>query len=372
MIQGKTIKPHGEIMRKEVNYRTLEGLNCSMIKLFDTDPVKFFEQFKLGKKRKEEKTVSLIIGDLVDFYLLDCKGDWDEFNQRFDEKFALYEGNKGSGQVFLLADILFRVTLDNTEDGIVQKSFGTLFSEAFRRVQLEGKYKGGTEEKALLDFEAKGREYYDTLIDNVGKTVVEVSLLDKSKKVGDILKEDEFTSEIFSDENPNVEYFPKFTIEWKFRTKAGKEIDCKSEVDILKINHSKKIIYAKDLKTNYDNENFEYSYLKYRYDLQAAFYFMAVKYWAIQEGMGEYSVMPMEFVVGDTSSNNRRPIRYKLSMDDITKGMSGYSLNGKKYKGLIDLVEEISWAEDNNIWNCSKDVYDNKGVLKLGFRYDKG
>lgn len=372
MIQGKTIKPHGEIVRKTVNYRTLDGLNCSMIKLFDTDPIKFFEIFKLGKEKKENKTTSLILGDLVDFYLLDCRGDWDEFNQRFDEKFALFEGKKGTGQVFILADLLFEVTQENTEGGVVQKSFDSLFSEAFRRVQQKDKYKGGTEEKAMRDFNDNGREYYDSLIENSGKIVIDVSLLDKAKKIADLLKEDEFTSEIFKDDDSNIEYFPKFTIEWKYKIlkDIDKSIDCKSEIDILKIDHNKKIIYPKDLKTTFDNENFEYSYVKYRYDLQAAFYYLAVKYWAFHEGMGEYSVIPMEFIVGDTSSNNRRPVRYRLSMNDIERALKGYTLRGVKYKGLLEIVEEISWAENTGNWNVSKEVFDNQGILKLGLKYE--
>ncbi len=369
MINGKVIKQHGEITRKEVNYRALDGLNCSMIKLFDTDPVKFFEQFKLGKPKKDKKTTSLIIGDLADFYLLDCKGDWDEFNQRFDEKFALFEGTKTSAQVFVLADTLFEITTDNTEDGIVQKSFASMFSEAFRRVQLDGKYKGGKEEKALEEFVTKGQDYYDTLIANIGKTVVDVSLLDKSKRVADILLEDSWTKDVFSDEDETIEYFPKFAIEWQYE-EGDKLIDCKSELDILKVDHSKKVIYPKDLKTAYDNEAFEYSYLKYRYDLQAAFYYLAVKHWAAAEGMTDYSVVPMEFIVGDTSANARRPVRYRLDMKDIQKAMAGFTLRGTKYKGLVELIKEISWAEDNNVWNCSKELFDNRGILKLGIQYD--
>lgn len=371
MIQGKIIKQIGEIQKKEVNYRELKGLNCSMIKLFDNDPVKFFEQFKLGKKKKDEKNTSLLIGDLVDFYLLDCNANEEEFNQRFDEKFALFEETKGSGQVFYLADKLFSITMENTDDeGVVQKSFESLFSEAFRKCQQDGKYKGGTEEKGLNDFNNNGKNYYDYLISNIGKSVVDISLVEKSKKVAELIKSDPFTSYLF-DTNDHIENLPKFTIEWIYHTKEGKQIECKSELDLIRIDHSKKIIYPKDLKTNFDNENFEYSYLKYRYDLQAAFYFMAVKYWAQDEYMKDYSVIPMDFIVGDTSSNNRRPLIYRLDIDDTYKGLYGYSLNGKKYKGVNQLIEEISWAEDTGNWNISKDAFDNKGIMKLNFNYDK-
>lgn len=372
MVKGASIKPRDTIQRNNVNYRELSALNCSMIKLFDTDPVKFFEQFKLGRKKEENKNTSLLIGDIVDFYLLDCRGNEDEFNNRFEEKFALFEGTKGTGQAFLLADILFKISQDNTdENGVVKLSFDTMFSEALVKIQEQGKYKGATEEKALEDFYKKGYDYYESLVANAGKLVVDVSLLDKAKRVADLLKDDEFTKDVFADsEDENVEYFPKFAIEWEAQSSRGRVIKCKSEVDILRIDHKKKRIYPKDLKTTYDNENFNYSYLKYRYDLQAAFYTMAVHRWATGEGMGSYTIEPFEFIVGDTSANNRRPVRYQLTTEDIKAARDGFSIRGVKYKGINQLIDEIVWAEDNDMWNCSKEVFDNDGKLKLEIQYD--
>lgn len=373
MIKGKIIKQHNTIERKEsVIYRDLKSLNCSMIKMFDTDPVRFYEIFKLGKKRKDSKTTSLIIGDIVDFYLLDCRGNYEEFTNRFEEKFALFEDTKGTGQVFILCDILFDISLESMdENGQVTRDFGSIFSEGFKKIQIQGKYKGASEEKGLIDFNTNGISYYNTLIENQGKIVVEISLLDKATKVANLLKGDPFTKDVFSDDDPMIEYFPKHIIEFFFTTKNGKQIECKSEIDMIKIDHFNKIIYPKDLKTAYDNENFEYSYLKYRYDLQAAFYYLAVMDWARDNQMEDYSIQPMEFVVGDTSINNRRPLRYPLSMNDIQNGLNGYSINGHRYKGISELVEEISWAEDTNNWNVSKEAFDSNGILPLQIRYDK-
>jgi hypothetical protein len=135
--------------KSQVNYRALEALNQSMLKLFDSDPVKFFEEFKLGKKRKQKKNVSLIIGDLVDFYLLECRADEQVFQNRLTEQFAIFDGTKGSGQVFLLADYIFEETESClNEDNEVTLSFEDRFAMAFKRVQAEEKYKGKTVEKA--------------------------------------------------------------------------------------------------------------------------------------------------------------------------------------------------------------------------------
>ena len=78
----------------------------------------------------------------------------------------------------------------------------------------------------------------------------------------------------------------------------------------------------------------------------------------------------MEFVVGDTSSNNRRPIKYETTKDDLSRGLHGFSINGKRYRGVYELMTEINWAEDNNIWNASKALMDGDGRLRLNLRYD--
>lgn len=370
MIKGKVIKERDGIDRPEVNYRKLDGLNCSMIKMFDTDPILFFNIWKLGKKKKELKTTSLIIGDLVDFYLLSCQGDEDEFEKRFDEKFALMEGTKGTGQVFVLADIMFEFTQrDTDENGVLKNTFDTRFSEAFQKIQSLGRYKGATEDKALKDFSDNGFTYFQTQLDNIGKIVIELSLLDKAKRVADILMDDEFTKDVFR-ESDEEEYFPKHAIEWIYTTLNGKEIKCKSEIDILKVDHKKKEIRITDLKTGFDNEEFTYSYFKYRYDLQAAFYFLAVKHWAVENGMREYIIFPMTFVVGDTSSNNRRPLKYPTEIVDLQSSLKGFNRNGSKYNGLEQIIEEISWSEDNNIWNISKRNYENNGICKLESKYE--
>ena len=370
MILPEVVKEKDTIVRPELNYRELGALNCSMIKLYDTDPVKFFEQFKLGRRKKELKGTNLVIGDLVDFYLLDCSGNEDEWTDRFDEKFALFDGAKGSGQVFILADTLFEVTKNYLdEDNQITETFDKRFTEAFQKVQALGKYSGKTEDKALEDFNKNGAVYFQSLLDNIGKIVVDISLLTKAVKVADLLKTDEFTVDVFAD-HENEETFAKFPIEWKWECESGTIIDCKSEIDLLKVNHSTKEIYLYDLKTTYDNENFEYAYIKYAYYLQAAFYFKAVKYWAKQEDMIDYHIHPMEFIVGDTSANNRRPIRFSTEVHDLSNSLYGFSLRGVEHKGLFDLINEIDWAEKNDNWNCSKEVFEANGRLKLNLKYD--
>lgn len=378
MIKGKQLAQKVVIDKPTINYRKIDALNQSMLKIFDSDPVKFFEEFKLGKKRKEKTNTAMIIGSLVDFYLLACNGDEDEFQNRFDEKFALFEGNKGSGQVFILVDLLFEETNNSlNEEGIITTSFEERFSEAFRRTTSirdgdgnQKYFKGKTLDKALEIFEKDGKEYFDTLLKNIGKMVVDISLVDKAKLVANNILTDPFTRELFY-ENDDIQVITHLPIEWKYCIDKDKFIRCKSEIDRLEINHTNKTIQVDDLKTNYDNESFDYTYIKNGYYIQNAFYTTAVMYWrSMEEDLKDYEVIPMRFIVGDTSANNRRPLIYSTSKEDILRGKEGFKLRGNYYRGIDELIKDIAWAEENEMWTCSKEAFDKKGQLTLNINYE--
>lgn len=372
MIKGKQIQPKAFNDKPNINYRKLDALNQSMLKLFDNDPIKFFEEFKLGKKRKEKKNVALTIGDLVDFYLLECRGDEKEFEAKFEEKFTLYDGVKGTGQVFLLADILYEETeACMNEAGEITCSFETRFAEAVRRVRAEDKYKGKDDEKILEDFVKNGKDYFDSRMKSIGKTIVDVPIMDKAKLVAEKLKKDEFTKDIFAG-NDDKEFFTHYPIEFNYKLDEDRFIACKAELDMLLIDHDKKIIQPMDLKTTYDNESFDMMYMKNCYYLQNAFYWKATRVWADENDMKEYDVKPMKFVVGDTSANNRRPLVYDTSIMDVQRGLKGFSRRGIFYRGVDMLIQDIAWAEENDEWSCSREAFNNKGQMTLNIDYDEG
>lgn len=369
MIKGKQIQPKPLIDKPDVNYRKLDALNQSMLKLFDSDPVKFFEEFKMGKKRRDKDNVSLIIGDIVDFYLLECRGDEQEFESRFEEKFVLFNGTKGSGQVFTLADYLFEETENCVNEvGEMTCSFETRFAEAVKRVRADDKYKGKSDEKILEDFLANGKEYFDVRMESLGRKVVTVSLIDKAKLVANKLKNDFFTRHIFK--FGDEDFYTHFPIEFRYHLDDMRSIVCKAEIDMMYINHEEGYIKPMDLKTTYDNESFDYMYIKNSYYLQNAFYVKAIQEWAQENGMGKYNILPMEFIVGDTSSNNRRPLIYKTLENDVEKGTFGFTLKGNFYRGTHQLINDIAWAEEKDEWTCSREAFLRNGQMTLNINYE--
>lgn len=369
MVKGKTVQ-RTLLEKPTVNYRKLDALNQSMLKKFDENPLEFFDEFKMGKKKIQKKNMALIIGDLVDFYVLQCKGDEECFNNRMDERFSMIKGKIGSGQVFKLADYLFDETIAATNpEGEVTTSFEDRFTEALRKIQDDGLYKKKTFDYALQDFEKNAKDYFETKIANVDKVVVDQFLVDKSIGVGNMLMTDDFTKDFFQ-EGENMEFITHYPIEWIYTLINGKTVACKSEVDGMIIDHDSHIIQPFDLKTSFDNEGFDYMYIKNSYYLQNAFYHSAVNFWKDENNLSNYLVMPLKFIVGDTSMNNRRPLVYITSTEDIHNGLYGFNIRGTHHRGVHELIEAIAWAEDTGNWSVSKEAFENNGQMKLNVQYD--
>lgn len=362
---GKIKQP--TLKKPEVNYRKLQALNYSMLKEWDENPVSFFDQFKMGKLKKRKSSGSMTIGDIAHFFTLDCRGSESEFENRYNEKFAFIDFEVGSGQVFILCDHLFTVTEDSmNEDGIITMALEDRFEEAFKRVKAQDKYKGKDIDKVWDDFEANGQDYFKSLMDNIGKTIVTPAQLEKGKFVGNNLMRDPHTANIFQG-NVHTSY----PIEWVFTNGDCSEVSCKSELDLFKIDDRRKKIFLYDLKCTWDNEGFEYSYLKYYYYIQQAYYWLAAVYYFtyVEPQYADYEIVPMQYVVADTSPNNRRPLIYPCTETDLRAGIYGFNLAHKHYKGVNELMDEICFAENNDIWNMSKEAYQNKGIMKLNFDY---
>jgi hypothetical protein len=343
----------------DVNYRELDALNYSGLKLFEENPIQFYKEYILKEERKKKTSSALIIGNLVDFYLLECKGDDEEFVQRFDEKFILFEGIKSTKQAFVLADTLYEIIERDSLDGFT----AVAFKEALETCQRNPKkplYKGRDIDFALKDFEDNAGEYFEKKMEAREKDVVDNFLLDIAKKITVQLLTDDWTKDLYEEKN-GWEIYRKVPIEWKC-----KGIDCKSEIDFLRINNKEKIIKIYDNKCTFDNESFEESYLKYKYYLQNTCYTLAVIEWKIANGMEDYTVSGgLEFVVADTSMVNRRPLRYSTTIKHIGEGYNGFSYKGETYNGVDTIINDIKWAKESGIWNCGRKAYENNGILKL-------
>ena len=350
-------------------YRKIDALSASDIKLFNQDRIKFYHQKVLGEKRKEKTSNSLVLGTLIDYCLSDCKGSWQEFEQNFDDRFILLSVKKGTGQLFLLADLLYEYTLrDMDEEGNITSSFSVRFEEAFDRLQKEDKFKGKKVEWALEQFKDSDAEtYFSENLKAIDKLAVDSWMLDKCKFIVENVLMDDNVKHLF-EEQENVNNFGKYVVEWEY-----KGLKAKSELDNLTIRHNPKEIIITEIKSTYDSEDFERTYLKLRYDLAAIYYYKAIQHKLIfpeDSELKDYFIT-FQFLVVDTSPQGLRPLIYKVSHIDFLNAEHGFKTkSGYYYKGLEELVDEILWCQESQNWRISKEAFENNGILSLNINYE--
>lgn len=345
-------------------YREIDKLSASALKTWDEDITKFYDRYVLKSGKEDIPSDEILIGNLVDFYVLECYSDETIFSQRFDEKFCLSSVQKGKKQVFLLADELFSLYINDNNTS----QFSDLFEAAAKNVQAKGKYSGKTIEQILTDFETTGQEYYDSLLTTIGKNLVEQHMIDKAIRIGNQLYTDDFTKDLFI---TNREAVNHFVIEWKYKNNLGEEVEMKSELDRVLIDHSNKIISIYDIKATYDNTRFKYNYLKMKYYLPATCYWFAAHEHFILSGLyPDYKVEPMQFIVCDTSKNNRRPLIYRTFEEDVLAGLNGFLFRGTFYRGIEKIINEIAWAKKNDIWDVTEYAIKRNGVIPLTYNYE--
>lgn len=86
--------------------------------------------------------------------------------------------------------------------------------------------------------------------------------------------------------------------------------------------------------------------------------------------MTDYKIINgMNFIVADTSKNKKRPIIYTTSIEDVKKGINGFKINNKYYRGVNELMTDLNWALNTDIFNVTRTQFLNKGKIPLNINY---
>lgn len=242
-------------------------------------------------------------------------------------------------------------------------------------------------EAVLKKFENEGKVYYNLLLAAKGRELIDFETYISANKIVNDLKTNIFTRKYF-EPREGVEILYQVPVIWDF---VGSKlpsiyspitIRAKSLIDITYIDHNEKIIQPIDIKTG--AEGFMKAWWKYRYYIQGAMYYNALKYILPDD---KYRVLNTKFIYADTNGFNS-PIIYKMTEDDLYVGTHGYrpktlksygqscSCGSRdnhptntevdyKYKGYIRLASEFIWHKENDKWDYSYDVYQSEGVVEI-------
>lgn len=342
----------------EQAYREITLDSSSSLKDFALDRRKYFRKYIANEQVKEDDNQASIMGRVVEVLLLEP--------EKFDDKFhmsACVSAPTGLGLKFVEA--LYKFTSEATdEQGNVTRSFEDISTDAYEAAGYKLPYATIIKQFVGSDSEIYYNEIRTVRAKNL--TVVTADDVANGERIVEALKINEFTADII-----NLINSKRYEVKNQFQIE-GYELDghkFKSMIDKVIVDHFKRTIQIYDLKCTWSVENFYTEYYLYRRAyIQAYLYWIAIVSLTLtpdeeSEWYG-YTVEPPRFIVCD-SINYYAPLIYELSVDDLADAYEGFEYKGRQYPGVAQLISELQWALDNNVWNISRENYENKGRVKL-------
>lgn len=267
-------------------------------------------------------------------------------------------------------DEFYVMTADIPESAMM-KTFAEVYAETGDQENAwrQSGFKIGLD-RVLGKFQTEGIHYYNALILGKDKKVVDAAMVMKANQIVTELRSNPFTQKYFTPENDYIEIKFQVPIIWKQEitdlrdNQATIEETFKGIIDILITDHKDKIIYVIDIKTG--SEGFWKSFWKFKYYLQGAMYY----YGALQE-FKDYEVIPTKFIYADANLIYP-PTIFSMTTEDVVCGKFGYyaksissNISKLKYKGFVQLAEELNWHTATDNWEYPYEVYMNGGEVEI-------
>jgi hypothetical protein len=347
MIQGKS--------KTEAEYRAVLMDSSSSLKEFSMDRRKYYKKYVLGESVVEKENLAANMGRIVETLLMEPE----EFDGRF------YLSSLASAPTGLMLDFveaLYKYTAQATDEfGNITREFKDIAQDAYVESGFKIKL-----EAVLGKFEGSDAEIYYKEIREIrskGLTVVTTREITNAENIVAELKNNFATADVVNLVNSS---------RWEVRDQLqveGYYVDghlFKSMMDKVIIDHDKKTIQVYDLKCTWSVENFlEEYYLYRRAYIQAYLYYKAcVSLTKTEEELADYKVEYPKFIVCD-STNYMNPLIYVLGEYDMEDAYMGFEHKGRKYPGVKNLIEDLKWAQENDVWNISRENFLSKGQVNI-------
>lgn len=339
----------GTIVTKDVKeYRKIPRLSQSDLKLYIENRKKFYKKVILKELVDNDESDAINIGNLVDVMLTD--------DENFEHYFYISSAPKPTGQMLIFVKNLESITKGSLdEDGQCTTTFFERSNLAYKQLkESNGGKLRDSYDKFIKNFE-EWSGYYKELLECTGKQVVTPEEVELSARIVDSLKTSLNTAHIVN--NPNL--YKKVAILYDYK---GREF--KSELDLFEVNDDEKYIQPYDYKTTAFVEWWVTKYLDNKYYLQGALYKIAITAWAEQNGYEDYEIRDMKFICAD-SINYYKPLIYEMGSDNFEDALNGFSINGRNYKGLNQIIDDLTISEETGEWGMSADNIRTKGIVSI-------
>lgn len=354
----------------EKEYRALDFYSASDLREFNANRRKFFKEniavdrvFEEEDDEKYSKAVS--IGNLVHCYLLEP--------ENFDHLFIETSIKSApTGLMLKFVESLVTERIKNTDPDT--KELTTEFSEIVAIAHKNSGYKLAIP-AVLKNFEKINEDgdspelYFKERLEAkaYGKQLCTIDDQAIARKIVEMVRNDDNVGYLFSNpekaEEGNVDLF----YETKIQGFTIDGLPMKCMMDIIYADHDAKTVQMIDPKVVYDNQNFKnLYYLKRRAGIQGFVYFKALEGRIVDLGFDykDYTILPPKFIAID-SGCFYRPLIYQMNYDSLQREYDGFTENGKFYLGIKEIIEDIKFAQEYNIWNITKENYLANGVVHI-------
>ena len=342
--------------KTEATYRSIMLDSSSSLKEFSMDRKKYYRKYVLGEHVEDKDTLAATIGRVVETLLLEPQ----ECDKRFYMSSCV---NAPTGLMLEFVNALCKHTEEATsEDGTINRTFEAIAKDAYVDSGFKIKF-----DAVIGKFVGSDSEIYYNEMRKVkaeGLTVVTTEDVANAEKIVDELRTNQVTAQIVNlTDSARWQIFNQMQVE-------GYTVDgqiFKSMMDKVIVDHEQRTIQVYDLKCTWSVENFYEEYYLYRRAyIQAYLYYKAAEQltFANNDAWGDYQVLPPKFIVCD-STNYFNPLVYQLSLEDLDEAYYGFEHKGRKYPGVCELIKDLKWALENNVWKISRTNYLSNGVVNI-------
>ena len=237
--------------------------------------------------------------------------------------------------------------------------------------------KNWKDETLINDVISKGSDYYIALINCGGRQIISEEDYELAKKIVDSLSTHKHTAK-YIDKDYNKYYYDQLIIYFKHE-----DINCKAMLDRVIVNHHDRTIQPLDIKTIGDSTKaFPSNVKRFRYDIQAKWYLLALEYWIENElvSLKGYEILPFRFIVESTKSPGILPLVYKINNFSLKKAYEGYYESKSQHiigddednkivhryvEGIKQGIEKYKYHYYNDQWEMEQSILESNGEIEL-------
>jgi hypothetical protein len=341
-----------------------------------------------GEIVEEGEKAHFIIGSAVDCILT---GEDEEFKKQY---YVSPLEKKPSPVEMQMIDAVFEDVIADDESPVGPLSN---YRGSILRVSLEfnwqPRYKDETKIDKIIEV---GSDYFEDIKKAHGKQILSQEQYNVITEVTMSLISNSKTSKYFDRENQgrntSVDFYYQLPLYF-----VHKSVNCKALIDLVVVvkseNGAPVTVQGFDLKTMYgDTVDFLTAVKARRYDIQAAWYSLALEYWVTDDERFSENVeiKPFSFIVESTSDIGN-PLVFRLTKSLLDIGRHGRQplklldtnffddqhhvdepikdiIIAREIRGFESLMDEYIWYENTN-WAQHKDIVENEknGVLEINW-----